>query len=107
MTSRATARPAPATVYATLRELLDPEVGLNVIDLGMIGEVTVCADGAVLVEILPTTPGCPMHEALATGVQRLVGGLAGVTAVEVRFVYDPPWTPERIAPEARALLGLR
>ena len=97
--------PAVATIHATLRELLDPEVGLNVVDLGMIGDVTVAGDGAVIVELLPTTPGCPMHEALANGVQRLVGDLPGVSAVEVHFVSAPPWTPDRIAPEARALLG--
>jgi metal-sulfur cluster biosynthetic enzyme len=99
--------PSVALVYAALRELIDPEVGLNVIDLGMVGNVKVESDGAVIVEILPTTPGCPMHEALSTGAQRLVGSLSGVTAVEVRFVYDPGWTPDRIAPEARALLRLR
>ena len=86
--------------------LLDPEIGLNVVDLGMIGSVRVESDGAVVVEVMPTTPGCPMHDALAQGVQRFIGGLGGVTAVEVRFVYDPPWTPDRIAPDTRTLLGL-
>jgi metal-sulfur cluster biosynthetic enzyme len=99
--------PASDLVHAALRALLDPEIGLNVVDLGMIGGVKVESDGAVVVEVTPTTPGCPMHDALAQGVQRHVGQLGGVTAVEVRFVYDPPWTPDRIAPAARSALGLR
>lgn len=107
MSARPRTAPSAALVYATLRELLDPEVGINVVDLGMVGEVVVTPDGAAVVEIRPTTPGCPMHDALGNGVQRLVGALPGVTAVEVQFVYEPPWTPDLIAPDARALLGLR
>jgi metal-sulfur cluster biosynthetic enzyme len=106
MTLPPTTPPAPDLVQAALRALLDPEIGLNVVDLGMIGAITVESDGAVVVEITPTTPGCPMHDALAQGVQRHVAQLGGVTAVEVRFVDDPPWTPDRIAPEARAVLGI-
>lgn len=98
--------PQPSEVYHVLRELLDPEVGMNVIDLGMIGEVAIDPDGSVMVEVMPTTPGCPMHDALASGVSRYVGSLPGVTAVDVQFVYEPPWTPDRIAPEARAALGM-
>lgn len=79
---------------------------MNVIDLGMIGDVTIGADGSVAVEVMPTTPGCPMHDALASGVSSYVGSLPGVTAVDVQFVYDPPWTPDRISPEARQALGM-
>jgi metal-sulfur cluster biosynthetic enzyme len=99
--------PTVDAILRALRELLDPEVGLNVVDLGIVRDVTVAGDGAVIVTLSPTTPGCPMHEALSLGVQRLIGELSGVTAVEVNFVYDPPWTPEHIAPEARAQLGWR
>jgi metal-sulfur cluster biosynthetic enzyme len=98
---------ALTAIHAVLRELIDPEIGINVVDLGMIGEVVVTRDGAVVVEVKPTTPGCPMHDALAAGVQRLIGQLPGVSAVEVHFVYEPPWTPDRIAPEARVQLGWR
>lgn len=98
--------PSASSVCAALRDLLDPEVGINVVDLGMIGDVDVAKDGTVKVEICPTTPGCPMHDAIAAGVGRIVGALPGVSCVDLRFVYDPPWTPDRIAPEARALLGM-
>lgn len=106
MSSDAPSAPEPGLVCATLRDLLDPEVGINVIDLGMIGGVDVAAEGRVVVELMPTTPGCPMHDALAEGVRELVGRLAGVTAVEVNLVFDPPWTPDRISPEARVQLGM-
>jgi metal-sulfur cluster biosynthetic enzyme len=99
--------PPIATIIAALRGVLDPEVGINLVDLGMIGDVAVMPDGAVKVEVRPTTRGCPMHDALAGGVARVVGALPGVTCVDVQFVYEPPWTPERITPEARALLGWR
>jgi metal-sulfur cluster biosynthetic enzyme len=98
--------PEPAVVYSALRGLVDPEVGLNVIDLGMVGEVVIDPLGAATVELMPTTPGCPMHDVLAAGATHIVRALPGVTSVEVRFVYDPAWTPDRISPEARHLLGM-
>jgi metal-sulfur cluster biosynthetic enzyme len=96
--------PSPETIRTALFHLIDPEVGVNVVDLGMIGEISVDDDGRATVEILPTTPGCPMHDMLAQGATFLVGNLPGVTRVDIRFVYDPPWTPERITPEGRAAL---
>jgi metal-sulfur cluster biosynthetic enzyme len=99
--------PSVAAVRESLRDVLDPEVGLSVVQLGMIGEVTVFCDGDVAVEVMPTTPGCPMHDAIAHAISCVVGSMPGVASVEVLFVYDPPWTPDRITPEARTLLGIK
>jgi len=103
---------APATVPAideirsALHHLIDPEVGINVVDLGMIGAIDVAADGRVSIEMIPTTAGCPMHDTLSDGAKFIAGGVRGVTAVDVRFTYEPPWTPERITPEGREALGM-
>jgi metal-sulfur cluster biosynthetic enzyme len=99
--------PTADTVFTCLHHLIDPEVGVNLVDLGMIDSVSVSSDGAVVVRIAPTTPGCPMHDVLADGAKALVGNLHGVTAVDVEFVYDPPWTPARITPAGREALSGR
>jgi metal-sulfur cluster biosynthetic enzyme len=96
--------PSAADVLRALEDLIDPEVAVNVVDLGMIADVAVTTYGEVSVSILPTTPGCPMHDVLADGARALVGRLPGVTAVDVGFVYSPPWTPDRITPAGRAAL---
>lgn len=99
--------PTPELMRRALHHLIDPEVGVNVVDLGMIAAVEVAPDGAAVVVILPTTPGCPMHEVLADGARAIVGNLHGVTSVDVRFVYSPPWTPDRITPAGREALQRR
>ncbi len=96
--------PTPELILRALHHLIDPEVGVNVVDLGMIADVEVDPSGVAVVVILPTTPGCPMHEALADGARSIVGSLLGITSVEVRFVYSPPWTPDRITPAGREAL---
>ncbi len=103
------APPAPSStaVVQALHELIDPEVAVNVVDLGMIADVSVSEFGEVSVSIRPTTPGCPMHDVLADGARAIVGRLAGVTSVDVGFVYSPPWTPDRISPAGRAALQAR
>ncbi len=99
--------PSPELMLRALHNLIDPEVGVNVVDLGMIADVEVGPDGAAVVVILPTTPGCPMHDVLADGARSIVGSLHGITSVEVRFVYSPPWTPDRITAAGREALGRR
>ncbi len=99
--------PTPELVLRALHHLIDPEVGVNIVDLGMIADVEVGPDGAAVVVILPTTPGCPMHDVLADGTRQIVGNLHGVTSVDVRFVYSPPWTPDRITPAGREALVRR
>lgn len=101
------ALPPVSAVFCALRDLIDPEVGVNVVDLGMVGDVGVSSDGRVVIDLMPTMPGCPMHDVLAEGATQIVRSMPGVQSVEVRFVYEPPWTPDRIAPEVRTQLGMR
>lgn len=93
-------------VYAALKEVIDPELGINVVDLGLIYDVNV-EDGHIGIIMTLTTPGCPLHASFKNDIEttlwRAFPGLQGVT---VELVWSPPWTPERITAEARAELGL-
>lgn len=98
----------PPTEEAVLRALapvVDPEVGLSVVDLGLVYEVAIEPDGAVRVTFTATTPGCPMVAAIGNGIFYALKRLPGATSVEARLVWEPPWTPERITPEGRARLA--
>ncbi|MFO7546790.1 MAG: metal-sulfur cluster assembly factor [Trueperaceae bacterium] len=99
-------RPAvPALdVLDSLRSVIDPELGLDVVDLGMVYAVTV-VDGDVAIEMTLTTPGCPLHGSIEQEVRARLARLAGVTSVDVTLVWDPPWTPEAMHPRAKRVLG--
>lgn len=93
-----------ADVLATLRQVMDPEIDLNIVDLGLIYDVAI--EGAkVSIRMTVTTPGCPMQHALESGVRSALLGLEAVEEVDVEIVFEPVWTPERIAPAARAEMG--
>jgi len=93
-------------IREALRQVIDPELGCNIIDLGLIYSVEI-AGSKILVKMTLTTAGCPMHESIAYGVQMAVLGLEGVDDVEVEVVWDPPWNPAMMTPEGRAQLGIR
>ena len=88
-----------------LRDVVDPELGLDIVDLGLVYAVRPEADGLV-VEMTLTTPGCPVSESLPAEACHTLESTLGVP-VRVVVVWDPPWTPERIDPSAAAALGLR
>jgi metal-sulfur cluster biosynthetic enzyme len=93
-----------ADVFAKLRQVMDPEIDLNIVDLGLIYDVAI--EGAkVSVRMTVTTPGCPMQHALESGVCSALLGLDAVEEVDVEMVFEPVWTPERISPTARAEMG--
>ena len=91
-------------VRLALRRVKDPEIGLNIIDLGLVYDVTV--DGAdVNVDMSLTSPGCPAGPQILQEAEEQVRSLTGIGAVNVNLVWSPPWTPERIEPRVRAYLG--
>ena len=91
-------------VRLALRRVKDPEIGLNIVDLGLIYEVSV--DGAdVTVDMSLTSPGCPAGPQILQEAEQEVRGMAGVGGVAVNLVWSPPWTPDRIEPRVRAYLG--
>ncbi len=94
-----------------IRELLrehvvDPELGINVVDLGLVYDIEIQGEKAVRVEMTLTTPGCPLYDVLEGEVRRVIQERYGDdVSVEVEFVFDPPWTPEMMSEEAKAELG--
>ena len=91
-------------VRLALRRVKDPEIGLNIVDLGLIYEVNV--DGAdVSVDMSLTSPGCPAGPQILHEAEEQVRSMPGVGGVNVNLVWSPPWTPDRIEPRVRAYLG--
>lgn len=100
-------RPAPSAEVArkALRAVKDPELGLNVIDIGLIYEVEVSEAGAAHVKMTLTSPGCPSGAEIMEDVRQTLADLEGITDVEVELVWEPYWTPEKMDPRVRAFLG--
>jgi metal-sulfur cluster biosynthetic enzyme len=93
------------TIRKALRGVKDPELNLNIIDIGLIYEVLVSEDGAVHVRMTLTSPGCPAGAEIVGDVKRTIEDLEGVTSVEVEIVWEPYWTPDKMDPRVRAFLG--
>ena len=83
---------AETDILETLRQVIDPEMGCNIVDLGLVYSVTITG-AKVTVTMTLTTPGCPMHESIRWGVQNALLNLEGVDEAEVELVWDPPWHP--------------
>ena len=92
------------SILETLRQVIDPELGCNIVDLGLIYSVSI-ADKKVAVVMTLTTPGCPMHESIRWGAQNALLSLAGVEAAEVQVVWDPPWQPSMMTEFGRTATG--
>jgi metal-sulfur cluster biosynthetic enzyme len=91
-------------VRKALRQVKDPEIGLNIVDLGLVYDVET-EEGAVHVKMTLTSPGCPAGAQIMSDVDQTIRMLDGVTGVEVELVWEPFWTPERIDPKVRSFLG--
>jgi metal-sulfur cluster biosynthetic enzyme len=88
-----------------LRQVKDPELEMNIIELGLVYDVEI-EDGAVRVRMTLTSPGCPAGPMITNDAYRVLRALDGVKDVNIDIVWEPYWTPERIDPKVRALLGL-
>jgi len=82
-------------VTEALREVFDPELGMSVVDLGLIYDVRIEDDRIDIIMTL-TAEGCPLHDAMSEWVRQAVGTIPGVKAVAVAITFDPPWTPARL-----------
>ena len=89
-----------------LRTIYDPEIPVNIFELGLIYEVDVKPDGFVLLTMTLTSPACPVAETLPPEVQHRVQAVEGVTGCEVELTWDPPWTPDRLSEAAKLQLGM-
>jgi len=97
--------PSPEVARKALRAVKDPELGLNVIDIGLIYDVTVSDEGAAKVTMTLTSPGCPAGTEIMDDVRNTLAEVEGVTSVDVELVWEPYWTPEKMDPRVRAFLG--
>ena len=88
-----------------MRTCYDPEIPINIVDLGLVYDVEI-ADGEVRVKMTLTSPGCPAGPMITNDAYRVLRGLEGVKDVDIEIVWEPYWTPERMDPKVRALMGL-
>ena len=94
------------TIWEKLRNCYDPEIPLNVVDLGLIYKVEVENEGDVIVDMTLTAQGCPSHTEISRDIKTTLLSTPGVNTARVNVVWDPPWTPHRISPEGRQKLGI-
>lgn len=94
------------SVRAALRKVKDPELNLNIIDLGLVYTISVDEDNKVVVDMSLTSPGCPAGPQIMHDVERTIKAMPGAGKVVINLVWEPFWTPERIEPRVRAYMGL-
>ena len=100
-----TAHNIEAEIRDVLRNVDDPELGINIVDLGLVYDVSLREDGFVTITMTLTTPGCPMHESIGEGVGTALRRVEGVTGGEIRIVWEPRWNPSMMTDAGRAALG--
>lgn len=91
-------------IREALKKVIDPEIGINIVDLGLIYDVQV-EGGAAHVRMTLTVPGCPLANMLTMQAEKAVRGLEGITDVKIELTWDPPWNPKMMSDEAKRKLG--
>jgi metal-sulfur cluster biosynthetic enzyme len=100
-----TVLPSEEQVREALKQVIDPEIGINIVDLGLVYEITIGDDGKVEVIMTLTSPGCPLGPIIHAQVNHALSDLDGVTDIAVNIVWSPPWRPEMMSEEAKLELG--
>jgi FeS assembly SUF system protein len=93
-------------VIEALKSIYDPEIPVDIYELGLIYDVAVSADGDAVVSMTLTTPNCPVAESMPAEVELRVLAVPGIRDSEVKLVWDPPWDPSKMSDEARLELGM-
>ena len=93
-------------VNDALREVIDPELGLDFVELGLIYELIAKENGVVFVEMTLTTPACPVAQSMPGEVEAVLNAVPGVSEARVKLVWSPPWDRDRMSEEAKLELGL-
>ena len=97
--------PTESVILEALRQVYDPEIPVNLVDLGLIYDIQISGQN-VLVKMTLTATGCPMSGIISQNVKQAVEALDEVTEAKVDIVWEPRWTPEMISPEGRVTLGM-
>lgn len=87
----------PAQLWTALEGVVDPELGMSIVELGLVYGMEI-HDGSVRITMTLTTAGCPLHHSITDWVRTAVQRVPGVRDVDVQLTFDPPWSPERIRP---------
>jgi metal-sulfur cluster biosynthetic enzyme len=98
-------RQTPESVRKALRAVKDPELNLNIIDIGLVYEIDVTEDGDVHIDMTLTSPGCPSGAEIMGNVKEVASELEGVRSVDVQLVWEPFWTPDKMDPRVKAFMG--
>ena len=93
-------------VYKELRQVFDPEIPVNIVDLGLVYDVKVADGGVCNITMTLTSQSCPEARTIPEVMKRRVNALPGVTGTEISIVWEPAWGPHKISPEGRAQLGI-
>ena len=99
------ASPTEEQVRDALKQVVDPELGINIVDLGLVYDVDISDQGVVHIEYTLTTMGCPIGPLIEHQMQSFLEKVPGVSSVDAEMVLRPPWTPEMMSEEAKAALG--
>ena len=92
-------------VYLQLKKCIDPEIPVNIVDLGLIYGVEIKKEKDVVIKMTMTTRGCPLHNTMVNDVKNSVSKINGIGNINVEIVWDPPWSIDKMDPKAREVLG--
>lgn len=95
-----------ADIVQALKNIYDPEIPVNIYDLGLIYNIKIDPQGAVKIEMTLTTPGCPVAQTFPGNVENVVNHVPGVSEAVVELVWDPPWTSDNMSEAAKLQLGM-
>ncbi|MFZ1735921.1 MAG: iron-sulfur cluster assembly protein [Candidatus Moraniibacteriota bacterium] len=98
-------KPSKAAITKALKTILDPELFVSIVDLGLVYDVSE-KEGAIKITMTLTTIGCPLFQTIENEVKEKVSAIPNVKSVEVELTFDPPWDPSRLSENAKAELGM-
>ncbi len=98
--------PKEDDVREALKTVYDPEIGINIVDLGLIYDITVEDEGLVGIAMTLTSPGCPLSHVIGAQVREALDGMPGVADVKLDLVWTPPWSPAMMTEDAKMELGM-
>ena len=104
--SQASTLPLKNAIIEALKKVYDPEIPVNIYDLGLIYHISIDPQGLVKIEMTLTSPGCPVAQSFPGIVENAVNNVAGVSEVQVELVWDPPWISENMSAAAKLHLGI-
>ncbi|MDA8346249.1 MAG: metal-sulfur cluster assembly factor [Thermaerobacter sp.] len=98
--------PTRQEAVEALRKVIDPELGVDIVSLGLLYNVEIADEGAVSVMLTLTTPGCPLHSIIGRQIEQVMLPLPGISDVKVQLTFSPPWDPRMMNDEAREELQI-